>query len=182
MFEKIRDTLNEVIEIANKCPEKYQIKCFEILLDALVTRESTVMGAVTGVPTTITKAPKQQEPTFFSTNQISPDEWKMVFHFDGNFYKIIVKDKDLKDKNVSKKQVKLGLLLGIKSLLETQEPIIPKEELINICKQYSAYDSANFATHMKNQKNLFISKDKNTWSLTVLGQERAAEVIKELAQ
>jgi len=180
MFENIRDTLNEVIEIANKCPEKYQIKCFEILLDALAKREATAMGTTIEKATIITKLPEQQEPTFFSTNQILPDEWKRVFHFDGNSYKVIVKD--LKDKNVSKKQVKLGLLIGIKSLLETGKPIISKEELIAICKQYSTYDSANFATHMKNQKNLFISEDKNTWSLTVPGEGKAAEVIKELAQ
>jgi len=35
MFENVKVSLNEVIEIANKCPERYQVKCFEILLDAL---------------------------------------------------------------------------------------------------------------------------------------------------
>lgn len=182
MFEKIREYLNEVIEISNKCPDKYQTKCFEILLDALVKGETAVTGTATGVPTIITQASNQQEPLFFSTHDISPEVWKRVLHFDGNSYTIIVKDKNIKDKAVSKKQVKLGLLLGIKNLLETREPIIPKGELINICKQYSAFDSANFATHIKKQKNLFISKAKNVWSLTVPGQEKAAEVIKELAQ
>ena len=174
MFEKIRDHLNEVIDIADKCPEKYQVKCFEILLDALVKGEAVVAGAIAGL-----KMPGKLEPDFFRRYSISKDEWARVFHFDDSSYEIIASD--LKERSKAGKQVKLALLLGIKGLLETGESSISKESLIDICKRYSAYDAPNFAAHMKKQKNLFLRKG-DRWSLTIPGQEKAAEVIKELAQ
>jgi hypothetical protein len=175
MFEKIRETLNEVTEIANKCPEEFRLKCFEILLDALVKAEFS-----TTTPTaSITAKPTEIQPSFFTQYEISVAEWERVFHFDGKSYSIIVKD--LKEKATAKKQVKLALLLGVKSLLETGEPTISKGELVDICKTYSAYDASNFAVHMKKQRDLFIF-GKDTWSLTVPGQQKAAEIMKELAQ
>lgn len=178
MFEKVRDYLEEVINIAEKCPEKYQAKCFEILLDALVKGETAVAGAVAGTPAIGAQVPGKPEPAFFSHYSISY-EWTRVFHFDGSSYLIIVQD--LKEKAKAKKQVKLALLLGIKELLETGEASISKEALIDICKKYAAYDSPNFSSNMRKHKNLFLAKDDG-WSLTMPGQEKAAEIIKELVQ
>jgi hypothetical protein len=174
MFEKIRNCLNEVINIADQCPEKYQVKCFEILLDALVKGEAVAAAPAIGV-----EVPGKRGVDFFQLHNISKDEWTRVYHFDGSSYSIIVKD--LRERPTSKKQVKLALLLGIKSLLEMAEATVSKESLIDICKQYATYDAANFAAHIKKQKNLFLPKGDG-WLLTMPGQDRAAEVIKELAQ
>ena len=174
MFEKISNYLNEVIDIANKCPEKYQVKCFEILLDALVRGETTA-----NVQTAHGQLPGEDKFGFFQSHGISQDEWTRVFHFDGNSFNIIVKN--LKEKPISKKQIRLGVLLGTKNLLETGEALVPKDMLIDICKKYNAYDSPNFSTNMKKQKDLFWAKS-NGWTLTVPGQEQAAEIIKELAE
>jgi hypothetical protein len=97
---------------------------------------------------------------------------------DGNSYRIIVKD--LKEKTNSKKQVKLALLLGVGGLLAGGQPVFSKERLIEVCREYGAYDAPNFASHMKKQRDMFISQG-NDWSLTVPAQQRAAEAIKELA-
>ena len=40
MLEKIREHLSEVIKMADECPEKYQVKCFEVLLEALLRGDS----------------------------------------------------------------------------------------------------------------------------------------------
>lgn len=173
MLEKIRDFLNEVIDMANQCPEKYQLKCFEVLLDALVKAEAPAASPIGP------KLTGKLQPEFFSRHSISQDEWSKVFHFDGTSCSVIVKD--LREKTVSKKQVKLGLLLGVASLLESGEATISKESLVDMCQQYAAYDSKNFATHMRNQKNVFLPKGDG-WLLTMPGQEEAAEAIKELAQ
>lgn len=173
MFEKIRDSIKEVIEIADKCPEKYQIKCFEVLLES-VLREEPKKEETYGV----SQETKKTVATFFSQNNISQEEWENVYHLDGSEYKIIVKD--LKDRAVAKKQIKIGVLLGIKSLLETNEAIITKESLVDTCKTYSAYDPKNFALHMRRNKNLFLTKGSG-WVLTVPGKLEAAKVIKELA-
>lgn len=172
MFEKVKEHLNEIISIADECPEKYQVKCFEILLSALVRPEAPSVVTAAGAPA-ITKT------DFLSRYNISQEECTRVFHFDGTSYSIIVKD--LKEREKSKKQVKLALLSGIKELLNTGEAVVSKDALIELCKNYAAYDPKNFAAHMKKQRDLFLPKD-NAWALTMPGQEKAAEVIKELAQ
>lgn len=173
MFEEIRQALNEVIEISDTCPEKYQVKCFEVLISSLLRpkhiKEETYEK--TGVR-------EQSSIPFFSQNEISQDEWQKVFHHDGNIYQIIVND--LKEKTVAKKQVKLALLLGVKNLLENNEAYFEKDALIDICKMYSTYDSGNFAGHMKKNKHLFIQKSTG-WALTIPGQQAAGNAIKELA-
>lgn len=176
MFEKIRVALNEVIEISNECPQELRLKCFEILLDALVKTE---FSTSTVIPSTPAKSP-EVEPQFFAQYEITKTEWGRIFHFDGKSYTIIAKD--LKESTKAGQQIKLALLLGVKGLLESNESTIFKGELMEICKKYSAYDQANFAGHMKKQKHFFITKGKDSWGLTIPGQERAVEVIKELVQ
>ena len=179
MFEKVREHLNEVIDIANKCPEKYQAKCFEILLDAVVKGESTTSGIIAGLPAVKAQMSGPDKSPFFSQHSISEDEWSRVFHFDGISYSIIVKN--LGEKVKSRKQIKLALLLGITKILNTGEATIPKDELMELCKTYSAYDQSNFAAHMKNRKDLFLAKG-NDWTLTMPGRDEAAKTIKELSQ
>lgn len=180
MFEIVKQHLKDIIEIADTCPEKYQVKCFEILLDSLA-RGTAAVPAIQAAPSpaTVTEITKTAS-SFFSRNSINQEQWTRVFHIDGNEYNIIVQD--LKEKTVSSRQIKLALLLGVKSLFETGTASISKDELINMCKQYATYDPSNFAAHMKKQKNLFLRKGSRGWELTRPGQEKAAEVIKELAQ
>lgn len=179
MFEAIKKHLDEVIEISDKCPDKYQVKCFEILLDSLVRGQtisaSTQQAVTIGTPIKETSKTAQ---AFFTSHSISEEEWTRVFHFDGNEYQIIVNN--LKEKGKAGKQVKLALLLGVKNMFETGSPDIPKGILIEMCKHYASHDSANFSSIMKKQKNIFLQKGKN-WFLTIPGEDKAAEVIKDLA-
>lgn len=172
MFEKVKEQLDEIISIAEKCPEKYQEKCFEVLLSSLARAEAPSVLTPPGAPA----VPKAE---FFSRFNISQEEWTRVFHFGEGVYSIIVGD--LKVKPKAGKQVRLALLLGVKSLLETGKPDISKDTLVEVCEKYSAYDSSNFASYMKKKKDLFLPKGDG-WILTIPGQEQAAEVIKELAQ
>jgi len=177
MLERIKEQLNDVINIADSCPEKYQVKCFEVLLNVLVAAEGLV--PVAGARLAAEGGVVRVRPEFFARHSITEDEWQRVFHFDGQTYSLIVSD--LKEKSVSKKQVKLALLLGTKKLLETGEAFVEKTELVELCKQHATYDSPNFATHMKRNKNQFLPRGKN-WILTKPGESQAAEVIKELLQ
>lgn len=178
MFEKVKEHLDEIVSIAGKCPEQYQVKCFEILLSALVKIETPPIRGVEGIPEIVTRERVMPKADFFSRHGLTEEEWSRVFDFDGSLWSIIAK---LKAKEMSKKQVQLALLLGTKSLLEGAEPIIPRSSLVELCKDYTAHDRSNFAKHMKAQQNLFRPKGKD-WILTSPGLEKAAEVIKELAQ
>ena len=210
MFENVSEHLDEAVRLAERCPEKYQIPCFEALIRVLAQSDSLpaqsaddsqllngngsnggTNGGTTGVSSgsynnpVFNSAPNngQQQsgergPIFMDQHQIPEAFISRVYHLDGNSYRIIVKD--LKEKTNSKKQVKLALLLGIGGLLASGQPVFSKERLIEACREYGAYDAPNFASHMKKQRDMFISHG-NDWSLTVPAQQRAAEAIKELA-
>ena len=179
MFENVKVSLNEVIEIANKCPDKYQVKCFEILLDSLVRGQAMPSPATTGSIGIAVGIGDKPEHPFFAKYSISKEEWTKVFHFDGNSYEITVRD--LKEKTKARKQIKLGLLLGIKGLLETGTANLSKDTLFELCKSHVAYDKGNFATYMKQHMDWLLQKGDG-WTLTVPGMEEAAKVIKEFGQ
>ena len=173
MFEKVKVNLKQVIEISNGCPEPYRTKCFEVLLESLVRVEHE------NVPTfTKQEQTAQGKSPFLVRNDITTEQLDKVYYFDGKNYEIIVNN--LGEATNSKKQIKLALLLGAKSLLGSSEPFIAKETLIELCKKYSCYDSANFSAYMKKNKNWFLNKDSG-WNLTNPGQQEAIRVIKELA-
>ena len=145
----------------------------------LVRGQAVRSGTVAGGPGVVSSIQPKPGPEFFTTHGVSMDLWARVFNFDGTSYDIIVSD--LKEKTKAKKQIKLGLLLGIKSLLETGTPTLSKDSLFELCKSHAAYDQANFAVYMKKHKNWFLQKG-DAWTLTVPGMEEAVTVIKELAQ
>jgi hypothetical protein len=199
VFENVAEHLDEAVRLAERCPEKYQIPCFQALIRVLAQSDSLPAQNGNGAahnlagngeastsfsngsypsPGPTGQQPNERGPIFLDQHQIPEPSISRVYHLDGDSYRIIVKD--LKEKTNSKKQVKLALLLGIGGLLAGGQPVFSKERLIEVCREYGAYDAPNFASHMKKQRDMFIAQG-NDWSLTVPAQQRAAEAIKELA-
>ena len=199
MFENVAEHLEEAVRLSERCPEKYQIPCFQALIRVLAqsdslpaqngngeVQDSTAKGEIPTSPINgsyLSPGLTGQEPNkrgrlFLNQHQIPEPTISRVYHLDGDSYRVIVKD--LKEKTNSKKQVKLALLLGVGGLLAGGQPVFSKERLIEVCREYGAYDAPNFASHMKKQRDMFIAHG-NDWSLTVPAQQRAAEAIKELA-
>ena len=179
MLEKVREHLDEVVSIADMLPEKYQQKGFEVILSGLIqgSAGSTEENMNSNPSNSLMKA---QFPNVLVQKEVAREEIERIFHFDGVAYNIIVGD--LKISSTAQRQIRLALLLGIKNLLETgTEAVVGRTELIEICKKYSAYGAANFSTHMKSHRQFFLEKSGG-WTLTVPGQQKAAELIKELAQ
>ena len=207
MFENVAEHLDEAVRLAERCPEKYQVPCFEALISVLAQADSPLpqngysnghsandSAAGNGIRNReASTSPSNRSHTgpgldgqqtigergaiFLDQHQLPGASISRVYHLDGNSYRIIVKD--LKEKTNSKKQVKLALLLGVGGLLTGGQPVFSKERLIEACREYGAYDAPNFASHMKKQRDMFIAQG-NEWSLTVPAQQRAAEAIKEL--
>ncbi len=196
MFENVAEHLDEAVRLAERCPEKYQIPCFQALIRILAQLDSapslegqpiSVYGEIPVSPLSSREAGGDAErhsqangraSVFLDQHQISTENISRIYHLDGDSYRIIVKD--LREKTNSKKQIKLALLLGVAGLLAGGEPVFSKERLISVCREYGAYDGPNFASHMKKQRDMFIAQG-NEWSLTVPAQQRAAGVINELA-
>jgi hypothetical protein len=180
MFERVREGLKEIVELASECPEQYQVKCFEVLLQKLVQSEEVAVSEASAKLGETPQAPAARH-RFFEEYGISDEEWVKIFDLDGNSYSVIARD--LKEKASARKQMKLALLLGVKNLLETGDPVIRRQELVPLCQEHAAYDGPNFAGTMKRYSNLWTQKPKakGEWRLTHPGREEAARVIRELA-
>ena len=198
MFENVSEHLDEALRLAERCPEKYKVPCFEALIRVLAEPDSFQGQDGSGLPfdrssetppltknsfheptgSTVSQQQGHRGPIFLDQYQIPNLSISRVYHLNGDSYRIIVKDLD--ERTISKKQVKLALLLGVGELLTEDSPVFSKDRLIEVCREYSAYDAPNFASHMKKQRDMFIAQG-NQWSLTVPAQQRAAEAIKKLA-
>ncbi len=205
MFENVAEHLDEAIRLSERCPEKFQVPCFQALIrvlaqsdsppsireqDHIEQRRGRSFSAVGDPPASSSngsdsdsgsgrqRQAEDRGSLFLNQHQISDTSISRVYHLDADSYRIIVKD--LKEKTTSKKQIKLALLLGVGGLLAGGQPAFSKQRLIEVCREYGAYDGPNFASHMKRQRDMFIAQG-NEWSLTVPAQQRAAEAIKELA-
>ena len=209
MFENVAEYVDEAVRLAERCPEKYQIPCFEALIRVLAQSDSPLPQNGNGHPS-IDSAPGNGhsngeaastqsnwtlangsytgldgQQTIGERGAIFLDQHQLPGASISRVYHLDGNSyriivKDLKERTNSKKQVKLALLLGVGGLLAGGQPVFSKERLIEACREYGAYDAPNFASHMKKQRDMFIVQG-NEWSLTVPAQQRAAEAIKELA-
>jgi hypothetical protein len=171
MFEEIKEEIQGIVKIAESCPEKFQISCFELLLQhALRQRQVSEedIGKLTGPP---------QFELFCKQYDVTRDQLAQVYHFEDDECGIIVKSLGVTPK--AKKQGRLGLLIGVQSLYSTGKPLVLKDNLIEACKSYDGYDASNFAANMKSHKNLFVAHDQD-WKLTQPGLGEAAKLIREL--
>lgn len=164
--DKLKDEIKKIAELASSIDEKFQEKCFEILLNKHL-----------GIATTEkTKQPPLSNNVISDTNV---PNYENVIAFDGDSISIL---KTISDKRKSKKAVALALkYLFAKSLKGVEE--VPSGEIIEVCKNHNAFDQTNFAQHLVRAKQYFIVKGKGKskmFKLTVPGKNRAIELIQEL--
>ena len=178
MFEDFEAQLDEIIRVAEKCPDRYKVSCFEVLASAIAPSSGSVPQGMPALAVDTGTTVNKKSATFLTQYDISDHELSRVFHIDDGTCTIIVRD--LKTKTVSQKQQRLALLLGTSGILVGKEALVEKDVLIALCKRYATFNSPNFAAHMKKQRDWFLTKGSG-WVLTVPGQEKAAEFIKELA-
>lgn len=186
MFEELKKQLKEIVEIAESCPEPYKERCFSVLLEHFLSSKEKMKEFV-GKPNREEKEESfsgEWSPAFlkFIEEYGLKEAIYQIFHFEDGKCEIIVKD--LRTNNKATGQVNLALLLGIKHLAEEGAPNVPNEELRQLCDEHAVLDSANFSANMKKNKNLFLPtkrKGKKDWKLTKPGENKAAELIKELA-
>lgn len=178
MFDQFKEHLNEIIAIAESCPEIYKVPCFRALAREVV-RSSVPQPAVANQRESgATSGVNGDASIFVRQHDLQDRDIARVYHRDGDAYAIIVRD--LKVKPKSHRQLRLALLMGASGLLVGVDGVVERQALMELCRKYAAFDSANFASNMKDHRDLLLAKG-DSWVLTVPGQERAGEVIKELA-
>jgi hypothetical protein len=182
--------IKEILEVVKTCPANLQEKCFEILLTNVLGQNKK---QVPPVNTPITPEKPNVESAIIPT-----EIGKRIKTFTGQFgltevavSKVFLTDEsgnvsievtDLKAKKTSQQQRRLALLIGTRHQFMDGSFDVPNDELREMCVTYGAYDAANFATNIKNFKEIFAgfkSGAKN--KLSPVGKKEAADLIKELS-
>jgi hypothetical protein len=181
MLEQFKKQLHEITKLVELCPDRYKEKCFEILLQHLLLLEEAKLAPVRIPKPSDTGLFEKLSPAFtrFIETHGLNEAISNVFQIDDGRCEIIVRGIETRKKATG--QVRLGLLLGIKNLILNGSPNVTYEELRQLCIDHSVYDSANFAAIMKKNRDLFLT-EANNWKLTKPGENKAAELIKELGQ
>lgn len=195
-----KETLNEIVELANSCPEKYQEKCFEILLGAELnssnanTPERSLIPDEPSNSSTTDRTETSHEiskldlhiktQNFLEKFGIEYKTINRVFYKEGGAIRLMVDD--LKTTRSSEVQVKLGLISAFINAVENGSFDFDGEAIRALVQERKAYDKANFAANFKNNGSLFesltsYSKQSPTIKLSEAGKAELATLIKDLA-
>lgn len=200
MNTELEQKIKEFIEISDKCPEKYQLKCFELLVGnylASNTKKEENNTSQSDNSSDLSKnltPPKQTELTlsdlhvkvksFLQKSNLTLEVINSVFYKEGDSILLLVDD--LKAVKSSEVQIRIALLNAFVSAINTGNFEFDGEEVRAETQKRKAYDKANFAANFKNNSSLFeeissYNKTNPIIKLTESGKERIAELIKELA-
>jgi|GEM_PF-2217604 hypothetical protein len=187
-LEEIEEILPEILAVVKKCDEPFQQKCFEILLTHALKAlgepkeeraEPSQMDKSTSEAPTSSHGFTQKYQMFLKQNNLREDDINRLIELKSG--EILISDLMKKDK--AKKQRILAVLIALRHYAIDGEFKVPKDELIEQCKQFDAYDRPNFARNMKNtthnKSKVFIQKDDG-WVVSDPGRAFVVKTIKEL--
>jgi len=197
MFEEVEEGIKEIIKIVELCPDKYQEKCFEVLLSAFI-KNCSDQDPVKGDSEFLAEVEKDGAEDFSGQEEITKTDLHVkakklleqgvtledinnMFYKEGDELKPLFDD--LKSSKMSESQLKLALVEALKNVILTGEYKFNTDEVKRQCEDHKCYDSANYAAIFKKQKNWF-NEDyaRNTFmTLSADGKKELITVIKQLS-
>jgi hypothetical protein len=205
---KLKDKVVEFAAIAKGLPENLQVVCFELLLkhhlDAAGVRPAkeaeTARDPATGpspLPAVQVTPPaepgsKQEDlkpsdlhlkaKKFLEKHAISIDHLNNLFFKEAGALKPLYED--LKTTRMSESQIRITLLIALRSAIATGEFEATIEAVKQECTERKCYDSSNFGNNFNNNKSLFdfnrFAKGVTSVRLSEPGRKELADVIQEL--
>ncbi len=186
MDEEIEELAKRAVRIAEKLPEKFQEKGFEVLLNAFLGR--TVLAPALS-PTKGKEGappPKLKEfvvpidvRAFLQQYTVPEEKLTKLFFTEGSDVKPIYKITTTK-KAVA--QTQIAVLIALENALKGGKFEFGIEDVRRRCDEHRCYDKANFAATFKKRKDLFKSLiDEEHVELSPDGKAELAETILEMA-
>jgi hypothetical protein len=195
MYEKLKSELKQVVDLVESLPEKYREKCFELLVARLLSEQLKTDGQAErdqhGKTDTSIKnktADSLSLPakvrTFIKRYTLTEEQLRSLVIVEKGEVHFIHEPRNVKN---AAGQIQWALLLGLKSALLGGEMTVDPEAVRSVCIEKGFYDKANFAATFKTpaNKGLFnglLKPQGETRKLTASGEEKLAEVLKELAK
>jgi hypothetical protein len=173
--EGIERDVQRILELVKGLPERFQERSFGILLSHLLnaraTRSTTKSSMRYGAG-----FPRYQN--FITQHRIDEGDLALLLDFESGA--VLVRDLG---KQKADKQRKLAALVALRHCAITGDFDIPKEELIENCRTFDAYDSANFVRNMRTAtfdgSRIFLENDGD-WKLSAPGESFLADIVDDL--
>jgi len=187
MLNKLKADFDAILELVNKVPAPLQETAFKIILDqwfSANTAPKPVPPAPTaplgsGSPAGPGVVPDTVKP-FLTANAITTDILEKVFHPTGPGAQLLTSS--IPGNGKANKLVNLSLLLCVKQALVSGSYTCTLKDLRELAVHYDCYDSPNFSSTLKANKNYYKPREKGAdLELSGPGLKKAGEIIKSIA-
>lgn len=187
MLDKLKSDFDAIIELVNKAPQSLQEMAFKMIMEHwfasnLAPRSPSTSDDSTGTgggSPSGSGAPDAVKP-FLTANAITTELLGKVFHPTGPGAQILVSD--MPGTGKAGKMISLSILLCVRHALDSGSFTCTLKELRELSVHYDCYDSTNFATYLKTNKNYYKPREKGAdLELSGPGLKKAADVIKSIA-
>jgi len=189
MLDKLKADFDGIIELVNKAPAPLQEMAFRMILEqwfvantgpkAVPPAQAPPSGGAPGVSTPSGGLPDGVKP-FLTANAITMEILEKVFHPAGPGAQLLVSS--IPGNAKANMMVSLSLLICVKQALESGSFTCTLKELREFSVHYDCYDSANFSSILRANKNFYRPRDKGAdLELSGPGLKRAGDLIKSLA-
>lgn len=177
--------IKDILSVVKELPDKFQEKCFEILLTTYLQGSLPQAGPVGKAEIAkIEAVTKFVVPidvrALFSQYGMPEESIQKLFLVHGGDIRPIFTIKTTKK---SKAQIQVSLMTALENALRGGKFEFDMEEVRKRCDEYKSYDSANYKSNFKNNSKLFKSlSDEEHVELSPDGKALLAETIAEIAK
>jgi len=184
-LEKLRIPIQDIIAFANTLDERYREKCFEVLLNFYL-HKNTISTSATTEAVNVPRAASAGTPpalplpirAFLNQNEIPVDTVGKLFLMENGEVVPVYKIKELK-KAVA--QIQLAMLSALRNALIDPATMFEFsiKDVRELCKEHDVYDTANFTAIFRKKGDLFrdLTSDEEHVKLTPDGKTELAETI-----
>lgn len=185
MLDKLKAEFDIIMELVNKTPAPLQETAFKMILEKWFSANTapkpiqppTPIGV--GAPVVPGVVPEAIKP-FLTANAITTAILEKVFHPTGPGAQLLASS--IPGNGKAKKVVNLSLLLCVKQALESGNFTCTMKDLRELAVHYDCYDSPNFSTTLKANKNYYKPRNKGAdLELSGPGFKKAGEIINNIA-
>ncbi len=184
--EELESKIKEFVEIAEKLPDKYREKCFEVLLNNFLTGAKTPQKSMENVEIATQPPAKKfiipiDVRAFLQQYNLPEDTITKLFLIEGEEIRLIYSIRTTKKSDA---QIQLALLTALENAMKPGGKFEFSYEVVRQkCRDQGVYDQPNFKAHFKNNKKLFKNiSDEEHIELSPDGKAELAETILAIIQ
>jgi len=194
MDGKLKEQIDEIIALAETCPEIYKIECFKILLIHQLRGNTPQQSKAENIPDSEDDEEKMQREIrdtdlnykfkkFMEKYSVTLDKINQLFYFqNGGFLGMYDNLKTLK---AAEFQIRVALLHAMINAMSNGDFEFDGEAVRAECSMRKIYDTKNFATIFKNNARFFTGFDSykkgKLIKLSDQGKEELSKAIEDIS-